>query len=380
MELLNFGPKKLGFGCMRLPMSEGTVGGEGVVDTRQVCAMVDAFLEQGFCYFDTAHGYIAQKSEPTVRQCLVERHPRDRFLLTDKLSGTFFQTEEEIRPFFESQLEITGAGYFDFYLMHALNANQYQKFTECNAFQVAQQLRNEGKIRHVGISFHDTPEVLEQILSEHPEIEVVQIQFNYADLEDPKVQSLAVYEVCRRYGKPVIVMEPVKGGNLVKLPDDARAVLDALHGGSPASYAIRFAAGFPGMLMVLSGMSTPEQVQDNISFMKDFKPLDETELAAIAKVQEIFRSKNLIPCTGCRYCTDGCPKQIAIPELFATMNAKQIHHDWHTDYYYNAVYALPGHKASDCVKCGKCESVCPQHLPIRQLLENVAKEFEKKEA
>lgn len=380
MELLNFGPKKLGFGCMRLPMSEGTVGGEGVVDTRQVCAMVDAFLEQGFCYFDTAHGYIAQKSEPTVRQCLVERHPRDRYLLTDKLSGTFFQTEEEIRPFFESQLEITGAGYFDFYLMHALNANQYQKFTECNAFQVAQQLKNEGKIRHVGISFHDTPEVLEQILSEHPEIEVVQIQFNYADLEDPKVQSLAVYEVCRRHGKPVIVMEPVKGGNLVKLPDDARAVLDALHGGSPASYAIRFAAGFPGMLMVLSGMSTPEQVQDNISFMKDFKPLDETELAAIAKVQEIFRSKNLIQCTGCRYCTDGCPKQIAIPELFATMNAKQIHHDWHTDYYYNAVYALPGHKASDCVKCGKCESVCPQHLPIRQLLENVAKEFEKKEA
>lgn len=380
MELLNFGPKKLGFGCMRLPMSEGTVGGEGVVDTRQVCAMVDAFLEQGFCYFDTAHGYIAQKSEPTVRQCLVERHPRDRYLLTDKLSGTFFQTEEEIRPFFESQLEITGAGYFDFYLMHALNANQYQKFTECNAFQVAQQLKNEGKIRHVGISFHDTPEVLEQILSEHPEIEVVQIQFNYADLEDPKVQSLAVYEVCRRHGKPVIVMEPVKGGNLVKLPDDARAVLDALHGGSLASYAIRFAAGFPGMLMVLSGMSTPEQVQDNISFMKDFKPLGETELAAIAKVQEIFRSKNLIPCTGCRYCTDGCPKQIAIPELFATMNAKQIYHDWHTDYYYNAVYALPGHKASDCVKCGKCESVCPQHLPIRQLLENVAKEFEKKEA
>lgn len=380
MELLNFGPKKLGFGCMRLPMSEGTVGGEGVVDTRQVCAMVDAFLEQGFCYFDTAHGYIAQKSEPTVRQCLVERHPRDRFLLTDKLSGTFFQTEEEIRPFFESQLEITGAGYFDFYLMHALNANQYQKFTECNAFQVAQQLKNEGKIRHVGISFHDTPEVLEQILSEHPEIEVVQIQFNYADLEDPKVQSLAVYEVCRRHGKPVIVMEPVKGGNLVKLPDDARAVLDALHGGSLASYAIRFAAGFPGMLMVLSGMSTLEQVQDNISFMKDFKPLDETELAAIAKVQEIFRSKNLIPCTGCRYCTDGCPKQIAIPELFATMNAKQIYHDWHTDYYYNAVYALPGHKASDCVKCGKCESVCPQHLPIRQLLENVANEFEKKEA
>ena len=283
MELLNFGPKKLGFGCMRLPMSEGTVGGEGVVDTRQVCAMVDAFLEQGFCYFDTAHGYIAQKSEPTVRQCLVERHPRDRYLLTDKLSGTFFQTEEEIRPFFESQLEITGAGYFDFYLMHALNANQYQKFTECNAFQVAQQLKNEGKIRHVGISFHDTPEVLEQILSEHPEIEVVQIQFNYADLEDPKVQSLAVYEVCRRHGKPVIVMEPVKGGALANLPEAAGQILDRLQGGSRASYAIRFAASFEGVAMVLSGMSSLEQMQDNLSYMSSFQPLTQPEQEAVRR-------------------------------------------------------------------------------------------------
>lgn len=366
--------KYFGFGFMRLPMQDGEV------DIAETNRMVDAFLDAGFNYFDTAHGYLQGKSEKALKTCLTSRYLRDRYILTDKLTENFFKTEADIRPLFESQLEDCGVDYFDFYLMHSQCSENYGHFKACRAYETAFALKEEGKVRHVGISFHGRPELLEQILTEYPAIEVVQIQFNYVDYDDPSVQSRKCYEVCRKFNKPVIVMEPVKGGNLVKLPDDARAVLDALHGGSPASYAIRFAAGFPGMLMVLSGMSTPEQVQDNISFMKDFKPLDETELAAIAKVQEIFRSKNLIPCTGCRYCTDGCPKQIAIPELFATMNAKQIHHDWHTDYYYNAVYALPGHKASDCVKCGKCESVCPQHLPIRQLLENVANEFEKKEA
>lgn len=366
--------KNFGFGFMRLPMQDGEV------DIAETNRMVDAFLDAGFNYFDTAHGYLQGKSEKALKTCLTSRYLRDRYILTDKLTENFFKTEADIRPLFESQLEDCGVDYFDFYLMHSQCSENYGHFKACRAYETAFALKEEGKVRHVGISFHGRPELLEQILTEYPAIEVVQIQFNYVDYDDPSVQSRKCYEVCRKFNKPVIVMEPVKGGNLVKLPDDARAVLDALHGGSLASYAIRFAAGFPGMLMVLPGMSTPEQVQDNISFMKDFKPLGETELAAITKVQEIFRSKNLIPCTGCRYCTDGCPKQIAIPELFATMNAKQIHHDWHTDYYYNAVYALPGHKASDCVKCGKCESVCPQHLPIRQLLENVAKEFEKKEA
>lgn len=366
--------KNFGFGCMRLPM----IGED--VDMEQTKQMVDCFLEQGFNYFDTAHGYLQGKSELALKECLTSRYPREDYVLTDKLSGSYFKKEEDIRPFFESQLAACGVDYFDFYLMHSQSTTNYQHYRDCRAYETAFALKAEGKVRHVGISFHDRAAVLEQILTDYPAIEVVQIQFNYLDYDDVAVQSRKCYEVCRKFNKPVIVMEPVKGGNLVKLPDDARAVLDALHGGSLASYAIRFAAGFPGMLMVLSGMSTPEQVQDNISFMKDFNPLGETELAAIAKVQEIFRSKNLIPCTGCRYCTDGCPKQIAIPELFATMNAKQIYHDWHTDYYYNAVYALPGHKASDCVKCGKCESVCPQHLPIRQLLENVANEFEKKEA
>ena len=362
--------KNFGFGCMRLPMT-----GEEV-DLEQTKKMVDTFIEQGFNYFDTAHGYIQGKSEKALKECLTSRYPRDKYILTDKLTANFFKKEEDIRPLFESQLEICGVDYFDFYLMHAQGAGNYAHFKECHAYETAFELKKEGKVRHVGISFHDKPEVLEQILTEYPEVEVVQIQFNYVDYDDPAVQSRACYEVCRKHNKPVIVMEPVKGGNLVNLPEDAKAVLDELYGGSPASYAIRFAAGFPGMMMVLSGMSSMEQMNDNLSYMKDFQPLNEAELAAVKKVQEIFKSKNLIPCTACRYCIDGCPKHISIPDLFAIMNTKQIYHDWNADYYYNVVHTAPGRKASDCLKCGKCEKVCPQHLQIRNLLEDVAKEFE----
>ena len=365
--------KNFGFGCMRLPMN----GDE--VNLEETKKMVDAFLDAGFNYFDTAHGYIQGKSETALKACLTSRYPRDKYILTNKLSGGFFKTEADIRPLFESQLEACGVDYFDFYLMHAQGEGCYPHYKKCRAYETAFELKKEGKVRHVGISFHDRAEFLEHILTEYPEIEVVQIQFNYVDYDDLAVQSRKCYEVCRKYNKPVLVMEPVKGGNLVNLPEEAKAILENLHGGSPASYAIRFAAGFPGMMMVLSGMSSLQQMQDNISFMRDFKPLNEQEMEAIHQVQEIFKSKNLIPCTACRYCTDGCPQHISIPDLFAIMNTKQIHHDWNVDYYYDDVYTGPGRKASDCLKCGKCEKVCPQHLPIRQLLEDVAKEFEKAE-
>lgn len=363
--------KNFGFGCMRLPLKDGEI------DLAETSRMVDYFLEQGFNYFDTAHGYLQGRSETALKACLTSRHPRDSYILTNKLTGTFFKTEADIRPFFQSQLEACGVDYFDFYLMHAQSATFYQHFKKCRAYETAFALKAEGKIKHVGISFHDHAEVLEQILTDYPEIEVVQIQFNYVDYDDPAVQSRKCYEVCRRHGKPVLVMEPVKGGNLVNLPEEARKVLDELHGGSPASYAIRFAAGFPGMMMVLSGMSSMEQMKDNLSYMKDFQPLNETELEAVKKVQSIFRGMNLIPCTACRYCTDGCPRQIAIPDLFAVMNTKQIYHDWNADFYYNNVYTGAGRRASDCVQCGRCEKACPQHLPIRRLLTEIAAEFDK---
>ncbi len=363
--------KNFGFGCMRLPMKDGEV------DTEETSRMVDTFLENGFNYFDTAHGYLDGKSELALKDCLTGRYPRDRYLLTNKLTNSFFQKQEDIRPFLESQLEACGVAYFDFYLMHAQNAEVFKYFKECRAYETAFEMKAEGKIRHVGLSFHDRPEVLEQILTEYPQIEIVQIQFNYVDYDNPTVQSRACYEVCRKFGKPVIVMEPVKGGNLVNLPEKAAEILRELHGGSLASYAIRFAAGFPGIRMVLSGMSSLAQMQDNISYMKNFVPLNKRELAAIEDVQEVFNGLHLIPCTACRYCTDGCPQHIAIPDLFATMNSKKLYKDWNADYYYG-MHTGPGRRASDCLKCGKCEKACPQHLPIRQLLEDVAKEFEKK--
>ncbi len=371
--------KHFGFGCMRLPMVDGEV------DIPQVKDMVDLFIKEGFNYFDTAHGYINGKSELALKEALTSRYPRDQYILTDKLTGNYFNKEEDIRPLFESQLEATGVDYFDFYLMHAQTASQFEKFKKCHAYETAFALKKEGKVRHVGISFHDKAEVLERILTEYPEIEIVQIQFNYLDYEDQSVESGKVYQVCEKFGKPVLVMEPVKGGSLVNLPEAAQKVLDECNAEqgtsySNASFAIRFAAGFPNMEVVLSGMSTLEQMKDNLSYMKDFKPLNEAEQAAVKGVTDVFKGLDMIPCTACHYCVEEnhCPRNILIPDLFACLNSKNVFQNWNADFYYSNVLTTEGHsKASECIKCGMCERVCPQHLEIRNLLQDVAAEFEK---
>ena len=363
-----------GFGCMRLPVKGGDV------DSEQFSKMADAFLDAGFNYFDTAHGYLGGKSETAVRDCVAKRYGRERFLLTNKLTEPYFARQEDIRPFFEKQLSLCGVDYFDFYLMHAQDQNNYQKFKACRAYETAYSFKEEGLIRHFGLSFHDKAEVLDRILCEHPEIELVQIQLNYVDYEDATVEGRKVYEVCEKHQKPVMVMEPVKGGSLVNLPQEADAVFRALCGGSNASYALRYAASFPRVAMVLSGMSDLSQMEDNLSAMRDFKPLSERELAAVHQVCEIFGKLHLIPCTACRYCVEEneCPKAIRIPDLFSALNAHEAFHNWNTSYYYDTVLTTGGHgKASDCIRCGKCEKVCPQHLPIRELLKDVAKTFEK---
>ena len=361
--------KNFGFGCMRLPMQ-----GEEV-DLAQFAQMVDEYMAAGFNYFDTARVYLGGKSETAIGECIAKRYPREEFILADKLSGALFQTAEDVRPLFQKQLESCGVEYFDFYLMHAQSKAIFEKFKKCRGYEQALELKAEGKIRHVGLSFHDKAEVLDEILTEYPQMEFVQLQLNYMDYDDPAIQGRQCCEVCARHGKPVIVMEPVKGGNLVNLLEDALHFITDLHGGSPASYAIRAAAGYPNVFMVLSGMSDLAQLRDNIACMQDYQPLDETEQKAMAEVCRVLHSKNLIPCTACRYCTDGCPKHIEIPRLFGCMNSKNTYKDWNANYYYG-VYTTHNGKASECIGCGKCEAACPQHLPIRKLLKDVAKEFE----
>ena len=353
--------KNFGFGCMRLPKIEEDI------DEAAFCAMIDKFIASGFNYFDTARPYHKGFSEKMIKVCLAQRHDRSEFLLADKLSTWFFEKEEEVRPLIEDQLQVCGVDYFDFYLMHAMDAERHQKYLDTRAYDIAQEMKAEGKLRHVGMSFHDSAEVLDKILTDRPELEFVQLQFNYVDYNDPKVQSRLCYEVCRKHGKPVMVMEPVKGGTLVNLP---AAAMELLPSGSPASYAIRYAAGFEGITMVLSGMSNMEQMEDNLSYMTDFQPLNAQEHEIIDKVRTLYQAQHKIPCTACRYCVDGCPAGIPIPEIFALQNAKLGGEE-----YDAAAYGKFSATAADCVDCGQCESACPQNLQIRDLLREVEKSF-----
>ena len=353
--------KNFGFGMMRLPM----IGEE--VDMEQTKKMVDAFLNAGFNYFDTAHPYIQGKSEQAVKQCVSDRYPRESFLLANKLSFNCFEKEEDVRPLIASQLEACGVEYFDFFLMHALNATRHEHYKKTRSYEICQELKAEGKLRHVGMSFHDTAEVLDRILTEQPELEFVQLQFNYVDYEDSRVQARLCYEVCVKHGKPVMVMEPVKGGSLINLP---AAAMDLLTTGNAASYAVRFAASFPQVAMVLSGMSNEEQMADNLSFMTDFKALSAEEHETVAKIRTLYQAQHKIPCTACRYCTDGCPAGIPIPDVFNCMNQKRA-----GEGEPDKAYAEIENNASACIGCGQCEEACPQNLQIRELLKEVEKAF-----
>ena len=369
--------KKLGFGMMRLPQIDPQ--DPKSIDFEQLNPMVDLFFERGFTYFDTAYGYHQGESEVAFRKAVAERYPRDRYTITDKMPVWLAKNEADYDRIFATQLERTGVDYFDYYWLHALNRSLLASVDECKGWDFIVRKKAEGKVRHIGFSFHDEAPVLEGILKAHPEIEFVQLQINYIDWDSPSVQARECYDLCVKYGKKVIVMEPVKGGSLARVPESVETLFRQ-HSpeASPASWAIRFVATLPEVMMVLSGMSEISQVEDNTSYMQEFKPLDEEEQGIVARAAGIINDSIAIPCTACHYCTDGCPMNIAIPEYFALYNSlRQFGKSaaFNSKYYYDR-YASHRGKASDCIECGQCEEHCPQHIGIIESLKLVAKEYE----
>lgn len=353
---------KLGFGLMRLPKK-----GLGT-DIEQVKKMVDLFMDAGFTYYDTA--FVYPGSEAAIKKALVERYPRDSYTLATKINAFMMApTETAAKKQFFTSLERTGAGYFDYYLLHAFMENNYQKYDRFHLWDFVKEQKAKGLIKYFGFSFHAGPKLLDQILTEHPEVDFIQLQINYADWENPSVASRANYEVARKHGKSITVMEPVKGGTLANPPEAVKKLFKEYHSDmSYASWAIRFVASLDGIITVLSGMSNIQQMEDNLSYMREFQPLNEEEQKIIQKAQRILGHSSTIPCTACHYCVEGCPKQIRIPDIFSAMN-KQLGNG-QTQAAVEAYREVTGegHMASDCIKCRQCERACPQHLPITDYL------------
>ena len=374
-----FEGKKLGFGLMRLPLTDAN--DKGSIDIEALKEMVDAFIEQGFTYFDTAWMYCAFKSENAVKEALTDRYPRDRYTLTTKLHASYLKTKEDRDRIFEEQRQKTGVDYFDYYLIHAIDQELYSIYNEMDCFNWLIEKKKQGFVKHIGFSYHDSAEFLDQVLTEHPEMEFVQLQMNYLDWESAEVQSRKCYEVASKHGKPVIVMEPVKGGTLADVPAEVRESFAAYHPDlSVPSWAIRFVASLDNVAMVLSGMSNMEQLMDNISYMKEFVPMNAEETELVHKAAEMIKDSIAIPCTGCSYCTEGCPMQIAIPDLFRVYNKSKRGEI--TDVEANEEYRQlteSGGKARECLACGQCQVACPQHLEIINYLKDVAKCMEKQD-